>query len=190
MPDFIKKELSFGLCISLLVGGLPPEAVAGSEAVSQRSPVTWEVIDTAAQPFVLDDLRARNLDSGDLAGKIVLLDFWATWCKPCLQELPELAEFAEQIRDRKDIVFLSLNVTDGRSALQSFVREHGIVYPVYSGDELLDAYGVFAFPTKLILDLRDGAPGIVRFRHFGFTGLAAIDAQIKTMLAESSAQSH
>jgi hypothetical protein len=45
---------------------------------------------------------------------------------------------------------------------------------------------VFAFPTKLILDLRDGPPGIVRFRHFGLTGLAAIDAQVEMMLAETT----
>jgi len=152
--------------------------------VSRPGPVTWQVVDTAAPPFAVEDLNARILGSGDLAGKIVLLDFWATWCKPCLQELPELAVFAEQILDRDDVVFLSLNVTDKRSALQSFVQEHGIVYPVYSGDDLLDPYR-WAFSITSAWR-RKSFPGIVRFRHFGFTSLAAIDAKIEAMLAETT----
>lgn len=186
LPGCVKTVLWSGLCIIWPALGLPFDAVAEPGAVLRGGPVTWEVVGTAAQPFVLEDLDDRPLSSGELAGKIVLIDFWATWCKPCLQELPELAEYAERIRDREDVIFLSLNVTDERSSLRSFVQEHGIVYPVYSGDELLDTYGVFAFPTKLILDLRDEGPGTVRFRHFGFTGLAAIDSRVEAILAESA----
>jgi thiol-disulfide isomerase/thioredoxin len=184
LASCVKTVLWSGLCVSLLALSLPFDALAEPGAVSRGGPVTWEVVGTAAQPFELEDLNARPLTSGDLAGKIVLLDFWATWCKPCLQELPELAEYAEQIRDREDVIFLSLNVTDELASLRSFVKKHGIVYPVYSGDELLNAYGVFAFPTKLILDLREEGRGEVRFRHFGFTGLAAIDSQVEAVLAE------
>ena len=114
----------------------------------------------------------------------MVLDFWATWCSPCLKELPDLAIFAERMKNRTDVAFLSLNVTDTREDLLSFVAEQGIGYPIYSGDELLEPYGVFAFPTKLILDLRASSPGQIRFRHFGFTGLAALEGQIETLLRE------
>ncbi len=180
----VRRALLVGLGIGLFVLGLQCVAATETDPGSRGRIVAWEAVDEAAQPFTLEDLNARILTSRELAGKVVLLDFWATWCVPCVRELPELAQYAQRIRGREDVIFLSLNVTDERSSLRTFVREHGITYPVFSGDELLDPFGVFAFPTKLILDLRGDGPGTVRFRHFGFTSLDAIESQVEAILTE------
>jgi len=146
--------------------------------------VSWDVVDKPAAPFTLTDLDGHSINLADLSGKVIILDFWATWCSPCLKELPELAVYVDRIKDRQDVVFLSLNVTDSPEDLIAFAQEHNIVYPIYSGDELLEAYEVFAFPTKLILDLRGSMPGKIRYRHFGFTGLTGIEEQIAALLAQ------
>ena len=159
----------------------PPSAVSPNAEGTGES---WEIVGTPASPFVLEDLQGNSLSSEELAGRVVLLDFWATWCAPCIKELPELAVYTKRIRDREDVAFLSLNVTDERADLLAFVEEHEIGYPVYRGEELLDSYEVFAFPTKLILDLRGEGPGTVRYSRFGFTGLESIETKVEEILAE------
>lgn len=159
-------------------------ALSYAEGAADSKPVVWSIVDKPAAPFTLNDLGGNELNYSDLSGKVVLMDFWATWCSPCIKELPELAEFVAGIAHRDDVLFLSLNVTDSPDDLKAFAAQHNIEYPIYSGDELLEPYEVFAFPTKLILDLREGAGGQVLYRHFGFTGLAGIEGQIAKVLSE------
>lgn len=159
-------------------------ALSYAEGAADTKPVVWNVVDKPAAPFTLNDLDGNGLDYSELSGKVVLMDFWATWCSPCIQELPELAEFVAGIANREDVLFLSLNVTDSPDDLKAFAAEHNIEYPIYSGDELLEPYEVFAFPTKLILDLREGGGGQILYRHFGFTGLTGIEGQIAKVLNE------
>jgi thiol-disulfide isomerase/thioredoxin len=145
----------------------------------------WEVVDRAAHPFALHDLEGGTLRSADLEGKIVVIDFWATWCSPCLRELPDLVRYHEQLAGRKDVVLLSVNVTDERKDLEAFLAAHDVPFPVYLGDDLIGPFELVAFPTKVVLDLRDGGPGVVRFRREGYTPVASIEARVNELLATS-----
>ena len=77
---------------------------------------TFEVTDLEGREYVLDSLR----------GKVVLLDFWATWCRPCVAEIPRVKELYEQYRDHKDFVMIGISLDDREAVWKKFVAERGL----------------------------------------------------------------
>jgi thiol-disulfide isomerase/thioredoxin len=151
----------------------------------------WEALSKPAKGFSLEDLGGHVLRSADLRGRVVVVDFWATWCAPCIKELPELAAYHARLSTRKDVVFLSLNVTEEKDVVSRFVAERKLDFPVYLADSLVGPFDVSAFPTKLIIDMRKpGAKpdtaGILRFRKEGTSTVPSIEARVTALLAEKN----
>ena len=167
---------------AVLLGGLALIAPMLAHAAAERE--GWAVVRQPAPEFAVKDLAGRSLSSASLHGKLVVIDFWATWCAPCLKELPELASWSDRLKDQKAVVFLSLNVTEDKDTVAAFVKSKQIAYPVYLGDSLLGPYEVNAFPTKLIIDMRDKGRGTLRFRRDGYTEVRSIEARLKELLEE------
>jgi peroxiredoxin len=99
------------------------------------------------------------LSLGDLRGKIVVLNFWATWCEPCVEEMPALERLARTYRVR-GLVVLALSVDrEGASVVEPFLKRHGLTFPVGLDPRQAVArqYRIWALPSTLILD-RNGVP--------------------------------
>jgi thiol-disulfide isomerase/thioredoxin len=147
----------------------------------------WDAVRTLAKPFEVRDLEGKPLRLADLAGRVVVIDFWASWCKPCLKELPELVAYHERLAGRPDVAFLSFNVGEDKAAVEAFLKASPIGFPVYCGDALVEPLGLAAFPTKMILDVRKPGPdgsAVVRFRREGLTSVRSIEARVEALLAE------
>jgi thiol-disulfide isomerase/thioredoxin len=100
-----------------------------------------------------------RLSSDDLAGKFVVIDFWATWCPPCRAEIPDYVELQEAFGD-KGVVFVGVSLDQGASAdakVQKFIEEYKVNYPIVMGDaKMVEAFGgIESIPTTFLID-REG----------------------------------
>lgn len=105
----------------------------------------------------LADLDGKPVSLADFKGKVVILDFWATWCAPCRDEIPGFVELQKKFADKGHVVVgISLD-QEGAALVQKFVKQHGVTYPVVLGNqEVAAAYdGIDALPTTFIID-REG----------------------------------
>jgi|GEM_PF-272345 len=131
------------------------------------------------------DWEVRRLDgeavkSSDFVGKVVLLNFWATWCAPCRMEIPSLIELQRTYADR-GLVVLGVSIDEGgASVVRSTVKQAGINSPVLiANDAMLKAFGgIEAVPTSFIIDWTGHIVG----KHVGFADKADFEASIKPLL--------
>lgn len=104
--------------------------------------------------FTLESLKGGSVSLEDLRGKVVFLHFWATWCPPCLVELPGLLRFFKGL-DKKDYALLAVCVDNERPGkIRDFLRSWGMEIPVYldPGGTLARRLGTFRFPETYVLD--------------------------------------
>ncbi len=102
-------------------------------------------------PFDLEGLDGSRIRAEDLRGRFVLLDFWATWCPPCVLEIPELNAFHEEYQDRARVLAVSIDDLPA-GELSAWLQEKEAAYPVAIGtEELARQYGAHGFPFHVLL---------------------------------------
>lgn len=111
---------------------------------------------TAAPDFTLTTFARERLTLGDLAGKAVVLNFWASWCTPCRAELPYFERTYRAFRER-GVIFVGLAIQDDPESSRAFLRELGITYPngPDEGNDIAVRYQVTGLPTTVFIT-RDG----------------------------------
>jgi peroxiredoxin len=132
-------------------------------------PLTLQAVShqDVAPDFTLKSLQGSNLRLDEYKGQVVLINFWATWCGPCRQELPLLDRIHQRYQDAGFAV-LGINVEGAKKAdeAQAMVSKAGVTFPVLidEGQQVSELYALEAMPTSVVVD-RDG---VVRYVHLGY----------------------
>lgn len=146
-------------------------AEAGLKPAAQRNP---------APDFVLKDAAGRDVKLSDLKGKVVLLNFWATWCGPCKFEIPWFIEFEKQYKDQGfAVVGVSLD-DEGWEVVKPYIEDKKVNYRVVVGTEDVSMKygGVESLPSTFMID-REGRIASV---HIGLQAKSSFEDEIKALL--------
>ena len=131
--------------------------------------------------FTLKDVKGQDVTLSSHKGKVILLDFWATWCEPCKVEIPGFVKF--QDRYGKDgLQIIGISVDDTVEKLEAFMKEYNMNYPVLQGlgrEEVAEAFGaILALPHTFLIS-RDGK---ICSSHMGLTDDKVFEREIKALL--------
>jgi peroxiredoxin len=140
-----------------------------------------ELISKPAPDFSLTDATGETVKLSDQKGKVVLLNFWATWCGPCKVEIPWFISFQQQYKDRNFTVLGVAFDDDGWTSVKPYIAEHKMNYRVLVGNDALDkAYGgVESLPTTFLI----GRDGRIASKHVGLISKSSYQEEISRLLA-------
>jgi thiol-disulfide isomerase/thioredoxin len=147
-----------------------PAAFAADTLVNRKAP-----------EFVRRDLNGTSIDLKSFRGKVVLLNFWATWCAPCLIEMPVFAAWQRQY-DPRGFLVIGISMDDDPAPVRSLVGKLKLNYPIAMGDARLgERYGgVLGLPLTYLIDRN----GVVRAQFQGETDVKTIEKQLKLILVQ------
>jgi len=135
-----------------------------------------------AHDFILTDLEGDTIHLADFRGKVVILNFWDTWCGPCRLEIPDFIQLYDEYNSQG---FMMIGIAGGRlgvESVQDFVQDYGINYPVVMlNQKLYDDYGpITGIPTTFVLNRKSQ---IVK-KYVGYRQKSVFENDIKTLLEE------
>ena len=137
-----------------------PKSKLGTAEVS-----SWDTKKTEMPAFDLTDLEGRKWSLTDLKGKVAFINLWATWCGPCRLELPYVQKLREQMKDKKDVLILTLNTDEEVGMVEPFMKENKYTFPVLLGQAYAERQGVNSIPRNWIVS----SQGRIMFEGIGFS---------------------
>jgi peroxiredoxin len=142
----IRTKILAGLCLALIV-------FSPVWGMGQRPKANAAQDESLAADFVLPDLAGKNVKLSDFQGKVVLLNFWASWCPPCRSEMPGLQKLFEKLKG-SNFQMLAVSLDRDPRAARAIIKEYGYTFPVLlaPGDKVAEHYKIGAIPTTFIID--------------------------------------
>ena len=136
------------------------------------------VIKTKAPDFKLKDLNGKELSLSDLKGKKVFLNFWATWCPPCKEEMPEIQKLYNETKD-SDLVIIAVEIGEPQSEVKSFIDNNKYSFKVLldSDQSVATKYSITAIPTSYFID----EEGNIISKSSGGMSIDGMKSYIKTL---------
>ena len=169
------------LTVSSLLGPAKKVVVDDAPRVAGRATPACKAETQANLDFTVKDMHGASVKLADYKGKVIVVNFWATWCPPCKAEIPAFIELYDQYKD-KGLVILGVSGDDDAETLKAFATEWKINYPMIVGrDEqaLLDSYGpIYGYPISVIV----GRNGAVCGKHVGPATKEEFEREIKALL--------
>src|SRR5262249_10115357 len=164
--------------VALLMTGIALSvglADSRSASAQSRTPAAERI----APDFSRVDLDGKKIRLSSFRGKVVLLNFWATWCAPCLAEMPRFVEWQQKYGPR-GLQIVGVSMDDEEAPVRAMYRRLRLNYPVVMGDEKVgELYGgILGLPVTFLID-REGK---IRFQHDGETRLEVIEREIQELL--------
>jgi len=143
-----------------------------------------------AVQFTLKDVAGKTVRLADFKGKVVVVDFWATWCGPCKASFPTLQKICDRYEKNPDVKFLALDTWENVSGkeredlVKKFLKDNTYTFHVLFDEDYVEKYGVEGIPSKFVIDRK----GSLAFRSIGFEGadkmMSELTTQIDLLLAE------
>jgi len=136
----------------------------------------------AAPDFVLKDVNGKDVKLSDFKGKIVVLNFWATWCGPCRKEIPDFIELQEEY-GKEGLQFIGIALDqEGAAKVKPFVDKNKISYPILIGNnDIADKYGgMNAIPVTFLIDRK----GMIRGHYIGMRQKSDLESMLVALLRE------
>ena len=169
-------RLAIGLALSLGMALLPMKSPAAEGVCAADAKI-------ANLNFTFKDIQGKSVTLSNYKGKVVLLDFWATWCPPCRKEIPGYIELYNTYQSRGLVVIgVSMDDPDDIASVKNYVAQIKMNYPILLGfgreEDLKPAFGELPLPTSFII-ARDGR---ICGRHDGLTAKAQVEREITALL--------
>ncbi len=175
------KNYWFVLILVVFIGSSCKRSQSEAQAGNKSAEVAPAASTAVAPAWKLRSVDGREVSAADFAGKVLVLDFWATWCPPCRAEIPGFIELQKKY-EKDGLVIVGISVDKGGVDLvKKFIAENKINYTIVMADDMVaDTFGgIEGIPTTFVID----RAGKIQFKKVGFEETAVFEARLKPLLA-------